>query len=301
MYFRRSQNGFLSPKGYISFGAIYVLAFHVLCLEGCVKKLKDDNGCLIDKQVVIQEGEDYTTPACLKLCSCRNGQLSCNNDYKCGANAECLQENSTYQCTCKEGFLRIGDTCVSICSTNEKYGNCSCETSCSNPQPCVPCAQGQHCYCPSGFFLQEQDCVRQEDCGCFMDGMIVPEGQTYIASGCSRKCSCINGSLTCDDNFECGSNATCMQQNNTHECRCNVGYSLVGETCVSICSNSEVFGNCTCEKSCNNPEVCEICDQSQRCYCRSGFFLQDQDCVRQEDCGCFIDGILLSVCFLLIS
>ncbi|KAJ8033880.1 Fibrinogen-like protein A [Holothuria leucospilota] len=181
--------------------------------------------------VAFQEGHTYIAPGCTKRCFCINGQLSCDLNYRCDPNAVCLQQNNMYRCTCNAGFTPSGDTC--ICSSNEVYGTCTCERSCENPQVCTPCStQGQRCHCPIGFYLQGQDCVQQENCNCFTDGNIVPEGATYISAGCSQRCSCVSGQLSCDV-YQCSANAVCEERNNILQCYCNAGFTGDGVNCIS--------------------------------------------------------------------
>ncbi|KAJ8033950.1 Zonadhesin [Holothuria leucospilota] len=252
--------------------------------EGC--------GCFTDG-MIIPEGETYTSPGCSKMCTCTNGQLDCNNNYQCSPNAVCETRNNVLQCYCNPGYVGDGVTCVSICQANRVFGTCFCETTCANPQFCGSCTQGQPCYCPSGFYLQGSNCVRPEGCGCFTDGMIIPEGQTYTSPGCSNMCTCTNGQLDCNNNYQCSPDAVCETRSGVRQCYCNPGFTGDGVTCSPVCQTNRVLGTCPCETTCENPQVCGSCSQSQPCYCPSGYFIQGQDCVQQEDCGCYIDGIIV--------
>lgn len=131
---------------------------------------------------------------------------------------------------------------------------------------------------------------------CVVDNHVIQEGGNYIFPGCTISCLCIKGKLSCDTSYHCDSNEVCQQQRNgMYQCTCTPdGFELVGGVCVSICSEYEAFGTCTCETSCANPQVCIPCAQDKRCYCPNGFYLQGQDCVKEEECSCFNEGFLIS-------
>ena len=119
-----------------------------------------------------------------------------------------------------------------------------------------------------------------------------------MAPGCSKKCSCMERQLICDNSYRCDRNAVCERRNDELQCYCNPGYSGDGGNCTSICQTNEVYGTCTCQKSCRDPTGCVSCNQESTCYCPNGFYHQEGDCVPQEECGCFIDGQIIPVsCF----
>ena len=98
----------------------------------------------------------------------------CDNNYSCDVNAVCQNRSQYHQCYCNEGFSGNGTICRSICEENKVYGTCNCQTSCANPERCDSCHGVKGCYCPNGFYLQGGNCVRQEQCNCFVDGLILP-------------------------------------------------------------------------------------------------------------------------------
>ncbi|KAJ8034024.1 Ficolin-1 [Holothuria leucospilota] len=180
------------------------------------------------------------------MCSCSNGQLTCDNSYRCDVNAVCERRSDYHQCYCNAGFSGNGVTCRSTCRPNEVYGTCTCQKSCANPTDCVSCTGGQECFCPNGFYVQGGDCVRQQDCRCFIDGIILPGGDTYVNSGCTRRCTCTNNRLSCDNNYRCSSNAACRVRNSVRQCYCNSGYEGDGRTCArpyTDCNDVRNAGN----------------------------------------------------------
>ncbi|KAJ8041319.1 Tenascin-R [Holothuria leucospilota] len=216
-----------------------------ICEETCVPKR-----CFVpEESSFILEGESYTAPGCTKNCSCTEGQLLCDTNYQCDPNAVCERINNNHQCTCNAGFTGDGLGCESICQTNEVYGTCSCQKSCDNPTGCVSCNQGQGCYCPNGFYLQGGNCVPQEECGCFTDGNIIPNGNTYVNSDCSRRCTCNNDQLNCDSNYQCSPNGACIVRNNVRQCYCNPGYVGDGVNCPP-----EVYTDCNDVQNAGNTQ-----------------------------------------------
>ncbi|KAJ8019018.1 Fibrinogen-like protein 1 [Holothuria leucospilota] len=197
-----------------------------ICEETCVPQR-----CFVNEaNDFILEGESYSDPACTKRCSCTNGQLLCNNNYRCDVNAACERRSEYHKCYCNPGYSGNGVNCTSICPTNEVYGTCTCQKSCSNPTSCVSCTGDQRCYCPNGFYLQGGNCVPQERCGCYFDGRILLNGDTYVNSDCSRRCTCNNDQLNCDSSYRCTSNAACRVRDGVRKCYCNAGYEGDGIT-----------------------------------------------------------------------
>ncbi|KAJ8033598.1 Fibrinogen-like protein A [Holothuria leucospilota] len=143
----------------------------------------------------------------------------------------------------------FGTANFTTCSNNKGYMTCTCEKSCGNPDLClVTCTEEETCVCPDGFYLNEKDdCVPKEECGCFLNGNIIPEGGTFVASDCSRRCNCSAGQLVCDEDIACSSNAVCEERDGLRQCYCNSGYTGDGVTCTSDRSTPtdclDVFNN----------------------------------------------------------
>ncbi|KAJ8033637.1 Fibrinogen-like protein A [Holothuria leucospilota] len=72
------------------------------------------------------------------------------------------------------GFFS-GRANITNCSNNKDYIPCTCERSCEHPDVCIMnCTEDETCICPNGFYLKGEECVQLEDCGCFLDGNIIP-------------------------------------------------------------------------------------------------------------------------------
>ncbi|KAJ8019625.1 Ryncolin-4 [Holothuria leucospilota] len=127
------------------------------------------------------------------------------------------------------------------CPSNMVFGNCSCQPSCDDPTGVRHCHENceghnEACVCLIGFLLKDGECVLPTECGCFITetNSILIEGQSHVDFGCSEKCTCQNGQLTCDSNYRCGSNAACRVEDGVRQCHCNDGYEGDGETCTAL-------------------------------------------------------------------
>ncbi|PIK38846.1 putative ficolin-2 [Apostichopus japonicus] len=129
---------------------------------------------------------------------------------------------------------------ITFCPSNMDIDNCStaCQRTCEAPGICQDevCTDGEVCFCPDGFFMKVSDCVPREQCGCYVsEGQtIVPEGEFFVNSGCTRKGVCTNGLIIWDEGYACSPIAHCEERNNTRQCYCDDGYGGDGETCTSV-------------------------------------------------------------------
>ncbi|XP_071836585.1 uncharacterized protein [Apostichopus japonicus] len=125
------------------------------------------------------------------------------------------------------------------CPTNMIYGTCSCKATCEDPNGQSGCNRDclgtEGCTCPAGFLMQGSDCIRSSGCGCFVAeaNLVIPDGETYVNDDCTRKCSCNNNGLICED-YRCSTNAVCDVRNEIRQCYCNEGYAGDGEDCRSL-------------------------------------------------------------------
>lgn len=131
--------------------------------------------------------------------------------------------------------------CLTLCPTNMEYGNCSCQATCEDPRNengCNNvCTEEETCVCPNGFLMKEGDCVSKRDCGCFLEGEgVIKDGGIHINSDCSRRCSCNNNQLTCED-LLCSTDATCQETEGSYQCQCNSGFVGDGQNCTVIASD----------------------------------------------------------------
>ncbi|XP_071836915.1 uncharacterized protein [Apostichopus japonicus] len=146
------------------------------------------------------------------------------------------------------------DVPITLCPTNKVFGNCTCEGSCSDPNGCTnSCSSGSTaCVCPSGYLMDDDTCQPERECGCYLSGandgrgLVLPEGEEYIAPNCQSRCSCSNGQLDCDDSYQCHPNAICEERDDLLQCYCNVGYTGNGLLCTRLVPPSdcqEIYGS----------------------------------------------------------
>ncbi|XP_071836025.1 uncharacterized protein [Apostichopus japonicus] len=133
------------------------------------------------------------------------------------------------------------DNYIEWCPTNKTYNECQlCEATCADPDSCIntSCKGSHSCVCPDGFLMNGDNCIRIEDCGCFMEnetdgerGVLLKEGEIYVSPNCDKKCSCTDNHLSCDDSYQCDPNADCEERNGLLQCYCPPGYSGDGTQC----------------------------------------------------------------------
>ncbi|KAJ8033589.1 Angiopoietin-related protein 1 [Holothuria leucospilota] len=130
---------------------------------------------------------------------------------------------------------------VSECPPNMVYMNVTCQPTCDDPRGSNTCSvsstlEAESCVCDDGFLKKGDSCVLPAACGCYVReaNFVIPNNETYINTACSEKCSCKNGQLICNSNYECSPNAACRVKDNVRQCYCNEGYQGDGETCISI-------------------------------------------------------------------
>ena len=69
-----------------------------------------------------------------------------------------------------------------------EYGTCTCQRTCEDPKGesgCHgDCSDSEGCVCPDGFSMRGSDCVRNSQCGCFLEeaNLVIP-----VSIMCSNK------------------------------------------------------------------------------------------------------------------
>ncbi|XP_078491468.1 IgGFc-binding protein-like [Ciona intestinalis] len=105
------------------------------------------------------------------------------------------------------------------CPPNSHFSSCipQCQPTCNDPNmtSCVSMSQLGHqcvegCTANTGYILSGSTYVRYEQCGCTLDGVYYRNGERFLTSGCTSRCSCVDGILSCNpDNcgeLECRAN-----------------------------------------------------------------------------------------------
>ncbi|KAJ8017435.1 Zonadhesin [Holothuria leucospilota] len=104
------------------------------------------------------------------------------------------------------------------CPPNMIFG-CSSQLFCDYPSgvksrndDCT--GETEVCVCLSGFLMKDGNCVHPTECGCYLtetDSVLQDMGR-FVNIDCSKKCTCTNGTLRCNSNYMCDSNAACRVQ-----------------------------------------------------------------------------------------
>ncbi|KAF0882930.1 ZAN protein, partial [Crocuta crocuta] len=133
---------------------------------------------------------------------------------------------------------RNSSFCPLECPIHTQYSSCvpaclpSCvdlSRQCSDTQVPTICKEG--CICQSGFVLSGKQCVPRSHCGGCTDdyGSSFPEGKTWIAIRCTRRCACTLGTVHCQQ-FSCPSGSHCKPQSDgTGTCDVNKQCSVYGD------------------------------------------------------------------------
>lgn len=130
------------------------------------------------------------------------------------------------------------------CPTNTGYRNCSCQRTCQNPYGCLDtCSDIQTCVCAEEYYLKEGKCVLPEECGCYAFQKLIPEGEFYANSDCTRRATCNNDQLTWDESYRCNSNAVCEEREDVRKCYCNSGYVGDGQTCTTASDCLDIYNS----------------------------------------------------------
>lgn len=126
------------------------------------------------------------------------------------------------------------------CPRNMIFGNCSCQPSCDDPTGLTNCdencAREETCVCSSGYLKSGDNCVSPNECRCYVEeaNRVLSEGEMYVNTGCSVRCICKDGALSCNTSYRCSPNAECREQDGLRKCYCNDGYEGDGETCTPL-------------------------------------------------------------------
>lgn len=113
---------------------------------------------------------------------------------------------------------------ITFCGTNMLFGNCNdvCQRTCEAPNDCQnnACTKAEDCVCPEGFFIEGDECVHKNQCGCYVEELqkIILEGEFYVNVGCTRKGTCTNGAINWDDSYECDSSEVCEVRDDIRQC-----------------------------------------------------------------------------------
>lgn len=182
-----------------------------------------------------------------------------------------------------------------------------------------PHSKSEGCFCRKGFVMQDDECIKEEDCGCTYNGTYYAIGAVVINEGCKKFAKCARNNTLIFETLNCSKDADCGVQDGIYGCYCKDGFvgdgihcstdycSLPNMNCTSDskCVNAEKGFYCTCLKGyntycdrCEDIDECKTgthkCDRvgncintvgSYRCTCPEGYYLDNKKCRDIDECG----------------
>ncbi|XP_035317208.1 LOW QUALITY PROTEIN: zonadhesin isoform X1, partial [Cricetulus griseus] len=242
-------------------------------------------GCKDARGTFIPAGKTWTSKGCTQSCACTEGNIQCQN-FHCPSETYC-KDNSDDSSTCVKITLQ--------CPAHTHFTSClpSCLPSCSDPgglckgtSPKAPATCKEGCICQPDHVLHNDKCILRIQCDCKdAHGALIPAGKTWISTGCTQSCACMEGAVQCQD-FKCPSGTYCKNNNEG------------SSNCAKItlqCPDHSLFTDClpSCLPSCLDPEG--LCKETspkapstckEGCVCEPGLVLQKDTCVLKTECGC---------------
>ncbi|KAH0505777.1 Zonadhesin [Microtus ochrogaster] len=267
------------------------------CKEGCVCQpgyVLNNNKCVLQMHCdcrdargdLIPAGKTWLSSGCSQSCTCMGGVVQCRS-FNCPPGTQCQNGPGgninctkiiTLQCPDHSYHTSCLPSCIPSCSNLNEH----CEViRLKDPSTCK-----EGCLCQSGFVFNRDKCVPRIECDCKdSQGAVIPAGKTWISSGCTQSCACINGAIQCQK-FSCPSETHCQHSDdgssncasNTLKCPARSFYTSCLPSCLPTCSDPEGL----CQGS--SPRVPSTCKEG--CICRSGYVLHDDKCVLRIHCGC---------------
>ncbi|KAM7331791.1 hypothetical protein ACRRTK_008499 [Alexandromys fortis] len=250
--------------------------YHTSCLPSCIPSCSN-----LKEHCEVTSLKDPST--CKEGCLCQSGFVF--NRDKCVPRIEC-------DCKDSQGALI---PVTGQCPAHSRYTSClpSCLPSCldpdglckdTSPRASPTCKEG--CICQSGYILSGDKCIPRTQCSCKdAQGNLILAGKTWISSGCTQSCACINGTIQCQK-FSCPSETHCQHSDdgssncaaNTFQCPAHSHFTNCLPSCLPSCLNPD--GHCE-GTSTKVPAVCNA-----GCLCQPGYVLNNDECVPRIQCGC---------------
>ncbi|NP_001100604.2 zonadhesin precursor [Rattus norvegicus] len=253
---------------------------YVIHMDKCV--LRSHCGCKDTQGAFISADKTWISRGCTKSCTCTEGVIQCRN-FQCPSGTYCKDsDNGSPNCT----------KITLQCPVDSQFTDClpSCLPSCSNhcevTSPNVPSICKEGCLCNHGFVFSEDACVPRTQCGCKdAHGGIIPAGKTWTSKDCTQTCTCIEGTIQCQ-NSQCPPETYCKDNGDgssnctkiTLQCPAHSLFASCLPSCLPSCSDPEGLCGGT------SPEVPSTCKEG--CVCQSGYVLNSDKCVLRVECDC---------------
>ena len=196
----------------------------------CEKGSCTDDLCSLNEECISPRGIE---------CRCKNGferndakicvdTDECSVKDSCDKNADCVNTDGSYECSCRQGFFGDGQSCYK--------GACS-DSNCPENQKCVS-PTTVDCECVEGFVSDAFSvCVDKDECGdepCDTNAECINTEGTF---SCFCNSGFIGNGISCSDEDECATyahdcsyNSKCLNTEGSFTCSCDRG---IGPVCTS--------------------------------------------------------------------
>ncbi|XP_064385364.1 uncharacterized protein LOC135334155 isoform X9 [Halichondria panicea] len=194
----------------------------------------------------------------------------------CDSNAECMNTEGSFNCTCNPGYTGDGLLCNDIdeCATNTN--SCNANTVCTNGEGSF------ECMCDTGFSGDGVSCANIDECASLHN---CHDNALCTDTMGSFNCVCDDGYRgdgvacididECDDNMDncTEDNAECTNTIGSFTCACDPGYSGDGTVCTDTDECAAGLDNCHPNATCSNSVGSFSCD------CYDDFFGDGNICI----------------------
>ncbi|XP_064385332.1 uncharacterized protein LOC135334155 isoform X5 [Halichondria panicea] len=205
----------------------------------------------------------------------------------CDSNAECMNTEGSFNCTCNPGYTGDGLLCNDIdeCATNTN--SCNANTVCTNGEGSF------ECMCDTGFSGDGVSCANIDECASLHN---CHDNALCTDTMGSFNCVCDDGYRgdgvacididECDDNMDncTEDNAECTNTIGSFTCACDPGYSGDGTVCTDIDECATNMDNC------GDNTVCINVEGSFNCMCDTGFVGDGVFCANINECAIDMDN-----------
>ncbi|XP_077974758.1 IgGFc-binding protein-like [Styela clava] len=145
------------------------------------------------------------------------------------------------------------------CMAHSTYQSCptTCQNSCADRYASTRCAIpiAEDCICDAGYIKEGDQCILENDCGCWRKGMYYSKGSRVTDDDEHKTCVCLESigfNCRCVDGYirdgrncrrtmcsddPCDEDATCSEDDGLVQCKCNQGYQGDGYSCGPLCDD----------------------------------------------------------------
>ncbi|CAL1300873.1 unnamed protein product [Larinioides sclopetarius] len=219
-----------------------------------------------------------------------------SNKSRCGMNMECIEEDVTFSCSCKEGYRQIDEKCVKVdrcapgiinCQQACTDGKCSCFTGFNKNEDgercdritsdsecnlecgkgsCVKEGTNEKCICPQiSHVFKEKTCIDKCQAIMLTDGECPEEVGCVSDEDFGYKCNCTGKYDFAEDGVHCKAKRMCSEGYGNEECSlrgglCEDNFALIkGFKCKCKFGYKENPETLVCEHMCETAD----CDKTQ--------------------------------------